>query len=36
MPRNVQARLLDSVTWCWLYCIFSKSCMFFHHLISVR
>jgi len=21
MPRNVHARLLDSVTWwCWLYC----------------
>jgi len=20
MPRNNQARLLDSVTWCWLYC----------------
>jgi len=20
MRRNVQARLLDSVTWCWLYC----------------
>jgi len=20
MPRDVQARLLDSVTWCWLCC----------------
>jgi len=20
MPRNFQARLLDSVMWCWLYC----------------
>jgi len=25
MPRNVQAGLLDSVTWCWSYCTFNNS-----------
>jgi len=25
MPRNVQARLLDSVAWCWLYCTFNNN-----------
>jgi len=36
MPRNVEVRLLDSVTWCWLYLTFNRSCLFFHHVISVR
>jgi len=25
MPRNIQVRLLDSVTWCWLYRTFNNS-----------
>jgi len=25
MPCNIQARLLDSVTWCWLYRTFNNS-----------
>ena len=24
IPRNVQATLLDSVTWCWFYCTFNN------------
>jgi len=35
MPRIVQARLLDSMMWYWLYCTF-KSCLLFHRVISVR
>jgi len=35
MSSNVEARLLDSVTWCWLYCTFNRSCQFFHHVVSV-
>jgi len=25
MPRNMQARLLYLVTWCWIYCTFNNS-----------